>query len=226
MLNGKTIKINELTCKQKEKMYYIMTKYYANITEANFYSDLFEKIEVVLLCDENDTIQGFTTLTIFPYDEHTQLLFSGDTIIEKKYWGKNDLMPAWLNNAMSHAEKFDGKTYWFLLTKGYKTYKFLHTFFHKFYPCVDEETPHDIQAIIDKFATKRFGDKYQNGVYAEEKDFLKEEFAEIHETKIKNRHTAFFLEKNPDYKNGTELVCLTELSLDNLNKLGLKLLAE
>ncbi len=36
---------------------------------------------------------------------------------------------------------FDGKTYWLLLSKGYKTYKFLHTFFNAFYPCVDVETP-------------------------------------------------------------------------------------
>jgi len=224
MLKGKIAKINKLTHCQKEKMYSIMTKYYANITEETFYSDLDKKLEVVLLCDENDVIHGFTTLAIFLYDERTQLLYSGDTIIEKECWGKNNLMPIWLNNAMSHAEKFDGKTYWLLLTKGYKTYKFLHTFFNKFYPCVDTGTPHELQKIIDKFAIEQFGSKYQNGIYVAGKDFLKEEFDDTDETKMKNKHTTFFLEKNPNYKIGDELVCLTELSLDNLNKLGLKIL--
>jgi len=224
MIWGEIVKVEDLSAQQIKVMYSIMMKYYVNITRNNFFNDLRQKAEVILLCDENDVIHGFTTLAIFRYDEHTQLLFSGDTIIEKKYWGKNDLMPSWLNNAMSHAEKFDGKTYWLLLTKGYKTYKFLHTFFHKFYPCVEDETPQKLQEVIDKFAIEQFGNRYQNGIYTAGKDFLKEEFDDADETKMKNKHTAFFLEKNPNYKIGDELVCLAELSLDNLNRLGLKIL--
>ena len=220
MLKGKVVSVNDLTVRQTKRMYSIMTEYYNNITEGNFFGDLLKKVDVVLLCDEAGDIHGFTTLAIFPHDERTQLLFSGDTIIEKEYWGKNDLQQTWVNNAIAYAERFDGKTYWLLLTKGYKTYKFLPTFMSEFYPRVDTETPAHIQAIIDKFAIEQFGDKYQNGVFIEGKDFLKEAFDDISELKLKDKNTAFFFEKNPNYVRGDELVCIAELSLDNLNRLG------
>ena len=224
MLKGKVTEVKNLTALQTKQMYLIMTRYYDNISEDIFLSDLIKKKDVVLLLNENDDICGFTTLAIFPHDEYTQLLFSGDTIIEKEYWGENNLSHVWIINALSHAEKFNGKTYWLLLTKGYKTYKFLHTFFNEFYPRVDTETPQEIQKIIDKFSTEQFGEKYQNGVYAAGKDFLKEEYALINETKLKDKNTAFFLEKNPNYANGDELVCITELCEDNINQIGKRVL--
>ncbi|MCL2201218.1 MAG: hypothetical protein FWB75_04570 [Oscillospiraceae bacterium] len=224
MLKGKAVKINKLTNNQKEKMYLIMTKYYENIKEQNFYADLGKKIEAILLCDANGEIHGFTTLAIFLYDKRTQLVFSGDTIVEKEYWGIHDLGETWLERAFSYAENFEGQTYWLLLSKGYKTYKYLHTFYNTFYPCVDKETPSEVQAVIDKFATEQFGNKYKNGVYAAGKDFLKEEFDDVSDAKLKNKHTSFFFEKNPNYKQGDELVCITELSLENLNRLGRRML--
>jgi len=220
MLAGKTLPVKELTEHQIKTMFDIMQKYYGNIVWGNFVSDLNRKCDVVLLCDQNDVIHGFTTLAIFPHDENTQLLFSGDTIIKKEYWGSNDLSQVWASNAFKHADNFNGKTYWLLLTKGYKTYKFLHTFYNDFYPCVDVETPQEIQAIIDKFAVEQYGAQYQNGILVAGKDFLKDEFDDISDVKLKNKHTAFFLEKNPNYKNGDELVCITEMNVDNLNRLG------
>jgi hypothetical protein len=35
-----------------------------------------------------------------------------------------------------------------------------------------------------------------------------------------NRHIQFFEEKNPDYRLGDELVCLTEINYDNLTLAG------
>lgn len=224
MLFGKVQSVKELSEAQAQDMFAIMQKYYENIIWDNFFCDLKSKCDVILLCDENDCMHGFTTLAVFSYDEKTQLLFSGDTIIEKEYWGNNDLSQVWVKNAFAHAEKFNGKTYWLLLTKGYKTYKFLHTFFNAFYPRVDTKTPQDIQEIIDKFAVEKYGSQYQNGVLVAGKDYLRAEFAEIDETRLKNKNTSFFLEKNPNFARGNELVCITELSLQNLNKLGRKML--
>ncbi|MDR0571127.1 MAG: hypothetical protein LBG71_07935 [Clostridiales Family XIII bacterium] len=224
MLKGTVIRIKDLTGAQMKSMYLIMTKYFDNIIESAFYDDLSRKEDAVLLCDENGIIHGFTSLAIFPQDESTQLIFSGDTIIEKEHWGKSDLHSIWLKNALAHAGKFNGKTYWLLLSKGIRTYKFLPTFFNEFYPHVDTDTPNEIQKIVDRFAREQFGDKYQNGVWVAGKDFLKEDFAVIREEQLKNKTVAFFLEKNPDYKRGNELVCITELSVDNLNRAGRKIL--
>ncbi len=224
MLEGKTVAVRDLTKRQIEVMFDIMKRYYENILWENFERDLNDKCDAVLLCDENGEIHGFTTLAVYERDARVRLLYSGDTIVEKEYWGSNDLSSAWIKNALRHAERFDGKTYWLLLSKGYKTYKFLHTFFNAFYPCVDVETPAAIQEIMDEFAASRFGDQYQDGVYAEGKDFLKEEYDDVGKAALRNRHTAFFLRKNPNYMRGDELVCLTELCADNLNRLGRKML--
>lgn len=205
-------------------MFAIMQKYYDNFIWDNFISDLKSKQDAILLYDENNCLRGFTTLAVFFHDEKIQLLFSGDTNIEKEYWGNNDLSQIWVKNAFVHAEKFRGTTYWLLLTKGYKTYKFLHTFFNSFYPRANTKTPWYLQEIMHKFATKKYGEQYQNGVITTGKDYLKSEFAEIDEAKLKNKNTAFFLEKNPNFTKGDELVCITELSLRNLNNLGRKML--
>lgn len=224
MIKGTVVKIENLADTRKKKMFAIMKRYYENLKEDNFYSDLSKKQDVILLCDKQGDIHGFTTQAIFLTDNNTQLLFSGDTIVEQEYWGANDLWQAGAKNAFKYAGNFNGATYWFLLSKGYKTYKYLHTFFNEFYPQVDKATLEYIQEIMDKFCKEHYGEKYQNGVLKMGKDYLKEEFAVLDEVKLKNRHTAFFLEKNPNYKNGDELVCLCELSVENLNKLGRKML--
>ena len=224
MLLGKTLPAAGLTERQIKTMFRIMQNYYDNILWDNFVSDLRNKRDVVLLCDDNDAIHGFTTLTVFAHGEHAQLLFSGDTIVEKEYWGDNNLPHAWLINALGYAQNFKGKTYWLLLAKGYKTYKYLHTFFNEFYPRAQTATPQHLQEIIDAFANKQFGAKYQNGVYVEGKDFLKGEYADIGEAQLRDKNTAFFIERNPGYKNGNELVCLCEISVGNLNRLGRRIL--
>jgi hypothetical protein len=224
MLKGKAVAVNEIRLGDVKNMFRIMQIYYENITETNFISDLLKKQDVVLLLDENGEIRGFTTLAIFSYDKKTRLLYSGDTIVEKKYWGDHDLMRVWIQNAMKHSENFDGETYWLLLSKGYKTYKYLTSFFNEYYPSKDAETPQNIKEIMDNFAHSQFGEKYKNGVFNEGKDFLKQEFAEIDERQRRDKNVAFFLEKNPGYTVGDELVCITKLSKDNLNKVGRRIL--
>ena len=224
MLKGQVVKIEQLTMKQTKKMYALMAQYYDNIIEETFYCDLLKKVEVVLLCDDTGDFHGFTTLDVVFYDEHTQLLFSGDTIIEKEYWANNDLSQSWIKNAFSHADKFNGTTYWLLFTKGHKTYKFLHTFFNTFYPCVDQTTPQHLQQIIDGFMVEKYASQYQDGVLNARKDFLKTEFSDSDKMNLKNKHTAFFLEKNPNYAKGDELVCMTQIALENLNRVGVRML--
>lgn len=226
MLKGTVIRVKDLKDGQIKRMYSIMNKYFDNIIESNFYNDLSKKEDAILLRDENEVIRGFTSLAIFPHDERAQLIFSGDTIIEKEYWGSSDLQPVWLKNALARAGEFDGKTYWLLLSKGYKTYRFLPTFFKNYYPRAGTAAPAEIQEIIDGFARRQFGSKYQNGVWAAGKDFLKKDFAKISAARLKNKNIAFFLEKNPGYKNGDELVCITELSVGNLSRAGVRILGK
>jgi len=224
MLESAVLQVKKLTSEQIEAMYAIMQVYYGNTSFETFTVELGKKKDVVLLLDESGEIRGFTTFAIFPYDMQTQLLYSGDTIVEKEYWGKHNLSQAWINNAMKYAEKFDGKSYWFLLSKGYKTYKYLNTFFNEYYPRVDTETPESVQLIMDTFAVQQYGEKYRNGVWEAGNDFLREEYDHTDEAAKRDKNTAFFLEKNPGYINGNELICLCEISINNLNKVGRRVL--
>lgn len=220
MIHGKISPVSNLTEKQIQKMFEVMQKYYENMEWNNFYNDLICKLDVILLRDNTGSIKGFTTLAMFEYNKNIRLLFSGDTIVEQEYWGANDLQQVWVKNAIKHAENFDGKTYWLLLSKGYKSYKYLYTFFNEFYPRADVETPEFALQIIDNFCKQHWPEKYQDGVIKMGKDHLKTEFAEMEEFMLKDKDIAFFLEKNPNFAKGDELVCLTEMSIDNLNRLG------
>ena len=224
MLKSVVTRVHDLSPGQTEKMFRIMETYYGNVTIENFCADLREKRDAVLLSDESGDIRGFTTLAVWLYDARTQLLYSGDTIVEKDYWGRHDLSQAWAKHAMAYAEAFDGTTYWFLLSKGYKTYKYLSTFFNKYYPRADTQTPANIQLLMDSFAKRRYGDKYSNGVWAAGNDFLKGEYDNTGAAAARDKNTEFFLSKNPGYMNGDELICLCEMSLGNLNKLGRRVL--
>jgi len=224
MLYGKAIAVSDLSAEQRKKMLAIMQEHYDNLRQGTFYADLAKKQDAVLLCDEQGEIHGFTTLAAFDLGGGVQYLFSGDTIVEKAYWANHNLPQAWLANALKRAGQYDGKSYWLLLSKGYKTYKYAHTFFHEFYPRYDKETPEYMQALMDTFAAEQFGEKYYGGIYHAGKDFLKSEYADISPAKLQNKNTAFFLERNPGYRQGDELVCIAELSVDNLNSLGRKLL--
>ena len=48
----------------------------------------------------------------------------------------------------------------------------------------------------------------------------------LSEKQLKNKNIKFFLGKNPNYQKGDELVCLAEISFDNLTNLGKRVLKE
>ena len=52
---------------------------------------------------------------------------------------------------------------------------------------------------------------------------LSPELRKIAPEKLQNPHVVFFAEKNAGYINGDELVCLTEISENNLTRAGLRM---
>ena len=48
--------------------------------------------------------------------------------------------------------------------------------------------------------------------------------AHIDSTRMKDPHIAFFLENNPGYISGNELVCMTEIRDDNYTRAGRRML--
>ena len=231
MLKGRVYLLNEITQSDINSMYELMSMYYENLKRNNFISDLEKKSQVIILKDNDNQIKGFTTIVLYDAlieNIKIKLLFSGDTIIHKDYWSNNDLMQIWIKNALNLKKGFSEKLYWLLMSKGYKTYKYLSAFYKEFYPRFDKNTPDFEQKIIDFFGENFYPSNYdkQTGIIImnRAKDYLKEEYSKIPEEKLTDKNIEFFARKNPFYCKGNELVCITELCEDNLNKAGRRVL--
>ena len=231
MLRGKFLWIKELTKEDIKSMYELMLIYYENIKEENFRTDLRKKQGAILLINPQDeSIKGFTTIGIYNAEINKtkiKLLFSGDTVIHQDFWSNNDLMQIWIKNAIKIKERYKEKLYWLLISKGYKTYKYLSTFYKEFYPRYDKKTPEFEKSIIDNFGRTYYRENYDEKkgiiVMNYSRDYLKKDYTKIPQEKLKDKNTEFFIQKNPEYYKGNELVCVTEIALENLNKKGRKI---
>ncbi|WP_022818975.1 hypothetical protein [Fusobacterium russii] len=220
------IKFNE---KIVEKMYLLMNEHYDNINIVKFKRDLYLKDKVFLVYN-SEILLGFSTLkkmSINLNGERIEGLFSGDTIIKKGFsWGIS-FQKEWIKYCLEESEKnkkLNIKTYWFLISKGIKTYLYLPTYFNLYSPklnYIESELEKNLKNI---YAGELYGERYikETGIIKNDStnDYLKEDIENISLKKKENENIKFFISKNPNYMQGDELVCLTEISYENLTKFG------
>jgi len=225
-LTGDIQSVESLTSQQKQRMFDLLKAYFEGADAEVFHKDLAEKQWAILLFDSLDgSIQGFSTQMLLERKVAgvpIKALFSGDTIINRDYWGENELAKQWLRLAEHLIALYpQSRLYWFLISKGYKTYRFLPVYFKKFYPCYNSETPEFEKQVMDALGYLKYPDNYssKDGVIHFSKDTmcLKKGVADIDANRLRNPHIRFFAERNPLYWKGDELVCLAEFSCDNLN---------
>lgn len=204
----------QLSPEQLDDMYRLMADHYDGVSRAVFEQDLSGKDFVILLEDEQ--VVGFSTQKLLQIGG-IRGVFSGDTIIRRDHWGSPLLSQTFARHFFPYGEQED--FYWFLISKGYKTYKFLPTFFQEYYPALGKVTPQDMKQLMDDYASALYPDEYNpaSGVieYTHAKDRLKDELQQLSEKKH-DPHYAFFIENNPGYLQGNDLVCLVRLHRDNL----------
>ena len=98
-----------------------------------------------------------------------------------------------------------------------------------FYPRYDQETPPDVQAIMDTVARQRFGENYDAAsgiVRLDHPAVLKDRFRGIPEHRLSDPHIAFFSARNPGHDAGDELVCYAVIAEDELTRLGRRMWAK
>jgi len=224
MLRGEVKQIAEFTEKDISDMYCLMYQFYDDTKEEVFRKDFLDKEYCLVLYNDKSDIVGFTTQKIIEVDVKGKTVhgvFSGDTIIHKDYWGDVELFKVWANFWFPYAEQYD-EFYWFLICKGYKTYRMLPVFWTEFYPNYKYETPEYEQCIMDAYGKYLYPEDYNptSGVveYRFTKDKLKMGVADIGEKELKNKDIAFFCEKNPNYIKGNDLVCLAKIDKEVLKK--------
>jgi len=223
-LRSLVIPAGEVSDSQFATMLQIMRSYYLNVDDKQFRADLQEK-DLVIILREGEVIHGFSTWLLLEHEirgETVGIIFSGDTIIEKEYWHSMALPLAWGRLMLSTLERNPGRRlYWLLTSKGYKTYRFLPVFFGEFYPTWVRQTPEFEKALLDSFAARKFGSRYNplTGIISapEGAQKLAPGVADIGDSRRKDRHIAFFEAANPGYANGDELVCLVRCCTDNIS---------
>lgn len=209
-------------------------RHYDASDPARVAADLAEKDEVILVRHgESDAMApggelvGFTTWRLDRRDWHgrpVRVVFSGDTVVDRAHWGQQALAFAWLGRMGALQRQAPAEPlYWFLIVKGHRTYKYLPVFGHAFHPHWSQTHP-DLAALADTLAREKFGADYNpaSGVveFAESRGQLKPEIAEPGPEERDKPAVRFFLERNPGYRQGHELVCLCELSEANMKPLA------
>jgi hypothetical protein len=217
----------------RRAMFALFSQYFENARFARFLSDLDEKQWVILVYEQGGGLLGFSTIQCFDMEfegRQVSFIFSGDTIVDTRGWRLNALAPAFA----VFVERFinehpNSLRYWFLISKGYRTYRSLPLFFIRFFPSFCEATPPLESRLLACAARRKFGQHFNEttGIisYDIPLDYLCEPLQQVASGRDSDPHVKFFLEKNPGFTRGDELACITELSWENLSRRAMRILA-
>jgi hypothetical protein len=223
--------IESLRDSDQRQMLELMQTYYQGVRTDTFQLDLAEKQWVITLRKSSGEICGFSTQVILPVPgkPDSLALFSGDTIIADAFRGTNGLAGMWGRFALEQLDRFPEKRlYWFLISKGYKTYRYLPLFFRDYYPQQGCAMPTDIAAMIDALASWKFGNRYDSDRRIVQGDVdscrLRDGVAPIVSHRLKDPHIAYFVNANPGHVLGDELCCLAPITHENFTSVAYRVI--
>lgn len=226
---GRVVRVSDLTREQRAAMYALFAKYFTSEREP-FERDLDEKESVVLLSD-GDRVAGFSTLMRFESvvdGSRVTVFFSGDTIVDRAYWGTPELPRRWSQHVFRCAESLPHDAYWLLISSGFRTYRYLPLFFRRFAPSHDRSEAREAR-LLHSIAAARYGAQYDAAtgvVRLANRTPLRVAPPEERDRASVDPHVRFFLDTNPGHADGDELACIVRISRDNLTRAGQRMLQD
>jgi hypothetical protein len=209
--------------REMKDLFTLMHRHYAGLVEDRFRRDFLEKTGVILLRDPGGDLRGFSTFAIYETrvcERDIRVLYSGDTVISREHWGGFALFDSFGGLLRLLMEQEDREGYWFLISKGYRTYLLLPLFFREFYPCYDRTTPRSVVELIEALAQERFGAAFDANAgvvrHTVATDHLRPDFAGVPDRRRGDQHIEYFLKRNPAYHRGDELACLARVTRENM----------
>jgi len=223
-LQASIVRQSRLSADDRESMFELHTRYFSNVRRERFLADLAEKDWVIRLSHDG-RIAGFSTqriLTLQHDGRDRHVLFSGDTIVDRAFWREHELAGAFGHLILRLMRDYgEDDLHWFLISKGYRTYRFLPVFFNRFWPSPASSGDAGRPDLLPVIARARFGAAYDEArsliVAAGDSDCLRPEMCDVPPARRRDTYVEFFLERNPGFARGDELACFAELRRDNLN---------
>jgi hypothetical protein len=227
--------INDISDTDIQEMHRIFIKYYNHADLDAFTSDIRKKQYVLLITHPTSgIIVGFTTIAIInlTYKRKNVLgLFSGDTILEKEFWGSRRWQLTWAWFCLKlKLMNLRSPFFWLLISKGYKTYLLMANNFNRYYPRLDSEDE-QLADIVDLYCEQLFPAQYIKDLrildFGDQYQSLQSHVAEIsphlRETQPKIK---YFEELNPNWRRGTELPCVGVINISLVIGFAKKVIAE
>jgi hypothetical protein len=230
-LAGEVVPVGTLAASDREAMRRLLDRYFEGVSGARFEADLAEKEWAILLHDATGALRGFSTLMrLRPRVPEGPVVafYSGDTIIEREFWGDDALPRLWGRHVFTlAAAEPDVPAYWFLICSGYKTYRFLPVFYREFFPTWRRATPPNVRRLLDALAGAKFGPAYdaERGVVRlPGATPLRAGVGDVTPRRLRDPDVAFFAAANPGHARGDELACLVRIAPDNVTRAGRRML--
>jgi hypothetical protein len=216
-LKGRTVRVTGLDLQVRRAAFDLFAASYEGASWTTFVRDLDAKQFAILLHDVGTgELKGFSTVQLWRAGRAT-VVFSGDTVIDPAYWGQKELQRRFAALILQLKLRRPWRpVYWFLISKGYRTYLIMVNRCPRSIPRYDRPDDPGLRRLLDALARARFGDKYDaaSGVARDlGADRVRQGVAPIDGALLANPHVRFFLQRNPGHVRGDELCCLAETRL-------------
>lgn len=224
-------KVSKIDVHEIRQMYGIYCQYYENTTWDIFLRDLSKKTGAFVLYDPKEArVVGFSTIMtcdIIVQGQASRAVFSGDTVIEKAYWGSRALQMAFYKFMIAEKVRYPRQAiHWLLISKGFKTYLLLANNFFNYYPNPENKDQH-LAGVVDSYCKQMFAEYYDADKrildFGGDYQCLKGDVAEITDAmRRENQKIDFFEQCNPEWRRGTELPCVGVFDWNALAKYALR----
>jgi hypothetical protein len=231
-LAARTASVPELDEQTRTDAFALFRSAYAGADRARFERDLAEKQQIILLHERaTGRLRGFSTVLVRDVDTPqgpARVVFSGDTVIDREFWGQKQLQREFCKLLVRlKLDRPRRALYWFLISKGYRTYLLLAHAFPRAVPRHDRPDLPQLRAVLDQLATERFGAEYDPGSgrvrYARPHERVRAEIAPVDASLLGDPHIRFFVERNPGHAEGDELACLAEVRVRDLARVACRI---
>ncbi len=218
-LTAKIVGVAKIGAALRKEMFALFERYYVDVEFERFEQDLSEKTHVFLFFEKGKKeLVGFSTIyrKRMPEIASGLFLFSGDTVLREDCWGSKILQQCFHRYIVASKLMTPHQPlYWMLMSKGFKTYMMMRMNFRRSYPNHKQVTPELFQRVLDRFYGKKYGDAYdaKAGLITFDTPLgaVKGGFADPTEKQLADPDVRYFLKRNPKYRDGVELACVTEI---------------